>query len=260
MDGAPESAASESIDAGITAGALGLGDREGDSVSAVYDKVRKWVVSGEIKPGQEVSQVRLAKHLGVSRTPLREALRLLHKDRLIDFEPNRLVRIAELSVRDAEYVYVSRVTLEAVALRISAPLMSDAHLALLRGSLDAMAPIVARRDYDAIEVPHRRFHRQLVELSGPQMTEVLLHLSARADRYRRAYMVASHAWETGFADHAAILEACAAKDVDVAADLLVRHLARTAYTFIAVMEPNYNPAALGIAVAAATNGRQQGAP
>lgn len=238
----------------ISAAALGLDGKEQDSVGAVYEMVRRWVLSGDIKPGQEISQVRLAKHLGVSRTPLREALRLLQKDHLIRFEPNRLVRIAELSVRDAEYIYVSRVTLEPVAARISVPLMSPAHLDALRESVDAMAPIVERRDYDEIDEPHRRFHRLLVEPSGPQMTEALADLSARADRYRRWYMRDTEAWATSFADHAAILDACIARDADAVGDLLAHHFARTAFAFIAVMEPNYHPAALRVALAAATRG------
>jgi DNA-binding GntR family transcriptional regulator len=204
-------------------------------------------------PGQEFSQVRLAKHLGVSRTPLREALRMLQRDHLVELPPNRLVRIANLSVRDAEYIYIARVTLEAVALRIAVPLMTPAHIETLRSDLDEMAPFVASRDYEGFSVPHREFHRHLVELSGAQMADALGELWDRAERYRRVrWLESPYSWEAGSADHVAVVEACAELNVDAAVYQLVQHLARTALTFIAIMEPNYDPAALRVAVRAAT--------
>src|SRR5207244_5260841 len=91
------------------------------STEVVHARLRDGIVRGEFDPRVPISQVQLARRLGVSRTPLREALRMLQREGLIDSEPNRRVRVAPLSVSDLEQLYAARVVVEALALRLSAP-------------------------------------------------------------------------------------------------------------------------------------------
>jgi DNA-binding GntR family transcriptional regulator len=72
------------------------------STEVVHDRLRADILRGEFDPREPISQVQLAKRLGVSRTPLREALRMLQREGLIDSEPNRQVRVAALSVSAME--------------------------------------------------------------------------------------------------------------------------------------------------------------
>src|SRR4051812_49482729 len=92
-----------------------------DNVEQVYRRVREAILEGEIAPGATMSQVALADDLGISRTPLREALRMLQTEGLVDAERNRRVRVAPLSPADLEELYVMRVALEAEAIRLAVP-------------------------------------------------------------------------------------------------------------------------------------------
>src|ERR671923_2666709 len=87
--------------------------RDGQNVAAVHEQLRDAILRGEIPAGEATSQVTLARQLDVGRTPLREALRMLQREGLVISEPNRRVRVAELSSDDAEELYVMRIALEA---------------------------------------------------------------------------------------------------------------------------------------------------
>src|SRR5947209_16972901 len=101
----------------------------GQSTEDVYARVRAAILDGELAAGAVMSQVALAEELGISRTPLREALRMLQSERLVEAEPNRRVRVAAMSPADLEELCIVRVTLEAEALRLSVPLMTSEDLA-----------------------------------------------------------------------------------------------------------------------------------
>src|SRR5689334_16751770 len=91
------------------------GTRDGQNVALVHDRLREAILNGEIPAGQATSKNTLARNLGAGRTPVREALRLLQREGLVLSEPNRRVRIADLSASDAEELYVMRISLEAIA-------------------------------------------------------------------------------------------------------------------------------------------------
>src|SRR3954466_7399664 len=90
-----------------------------DNVEQVYRRVREAILGGEIAPGSAMSQVALADELGVSRTPLREALRLLQSEGLVDAQANRRVTVKPISAGDLEELVVMRVVLETEAVRRS---------------------------------------------------------------------------------------------------------------------------------------------
>lgn len=225
----------------------------GDAAEYAHTQVRNAILHGTLAPGQDISQVQLAKQLGVSRTPLREALRMLQREGLIEAEHNRLVRIAPLSVEDVEGLYVARVTLEAIAIRIAVPLMTAREVAVAQGRLAEMEHLVNANEYEGWESTHRTFHAGLVVHSGVRICTLLEEMSSHAERYRRAVATqAPRAWSTGSEEHRRIVDACAAGDGEAAAAELARHLARTGFTFIALMNPAHEARALRTALAAAT--------
>jgi DNA-binding GntR family transcriptional regulator len=221
-----------------------------DNVQLVHARIRAAIISGELAPGDEISQVKLAKHLGVSRTPLREALRMLQSDRLVEARPSRMVRVARLSVRDAESIYTARVTLEALAARLTVPLLSNRDVDALHEMLVAMDTACREHDYLSFSEPHRLFHRLVTSRAGDHMTSLLADLAEHAERYRRKYTLeAPNSWVAGAEDHAKIYESVATRDALRTARLLVDHLARTAFAVIAMLERNYDPEGLRVAVA-----------
>src|SRR3954463_10422789 len=119
----------------------------GLGTEAVYQRVREAILEGEIPPGATMSQVALADELGISRTPLREALRMLQSEGLVDAERNRRVRVAPVSPGDLEGLYVRRVTLEAEAIRLAVPRMAAEDLGRLEAWIAEMAHYAEAKDY-----------------------------------------------------------------------------------------------------------------
>lgn len=216
----------------------------------VYTRLRDLLLNGEIPPGTVISQVKLARELGVSTTPLREAMRLLQAEGLLIAEHNRRSRVAPLDPSDIDAVYASRILFEALAIRLTVPGMVPADHEALRGDLQAMRAAADAQDLRAWEPVHRGFHRRL--LSGSDAIQGIIDpVLDRSERYRRSSLFGSPArtWEIGNDEHEAIVEACESRDVERASGLLARHLARSALTVLAKIAPEKDPVAVRAALA-----------
>jgi DNA-binding GntR family transcriptional regulator len=103
-----------------------------------HREVRRAILDGRLRPGQEISQLQLAERLGVSRTPLREALRILQNEGLVLAETWRRVRVAPVSADDVVQLYAMRIALESLAVRVSVPQLSASDLDGLAAALDEL--------------------------------------------------------------------------------------------------------------------------
>jgi len=219
----------------------------GQNTEDVYERVRMAILDGDLAPGAVMSQVALAEELGISRTPLREALRMLQSEGLVEGEPNRRVRVAPMTAQDLEELCIMRVTLEAEAVRLSVPAMGSEDIARLEGHMAEMAHYAGEKDYRRWTVPHHQFHRALTEHAGERVNFVLGQMFDHAERYRRLHIgQGPSAWAT--AQHRDILDACKAGDRDRAAALLAGHLARTGLEVSELLDATYDPARLKTAV------------
>lgn len=222
-------------------------------VDLVHARLRDVILRGGIEPGEEVRQERVATELDVSRTPVREALRLLEREGLVESFANRSYRVTGFSLYDMEQIYVARLPLETMAIRLSIPRMDTEDLAVLKGCMAQMDTYAAAEDYERWEVAHRTFHARLIAKGGTRVARMVVDLSAHAERYRRFRTVeAPRAWAKGFADHRAILKACADGDADEGATRLAQHLFRTAEDVIRVTDSSCSLADLRMALAVAT--------
>lgn len=203
------------------------GTRDGQNVAAIHERLRAAILRGEIPAGEVTSQVTLGRELDVGRTPLREALRMLQREGLVISEPNRRVRIAELSGEDAEELYIMRISLEAVAIRITVPTLTSDDFAALEGYMAQMEHYMKVGDQPGMRTPHRAFHHLLVAASGPRVSGQIAELFDHAERYRLRFG-ATGSWEDRRAEHRGILDAAAAGDADLAAERLAAHYAHTA--------------------------------
>jgi DNA-binding GntR family transcriptional regulator len=227
--------------------------RNGQHVATVYERLRKAILKGEIAPGATASPVALANQLGVSRTPLREALRLLEREGLVLSEPNRRARIAEFSISDVEELYLTRVSLEAVAARITVPTLTPDDFADIEGSMAQMDYFARLGDWQRAESPHLAFHTRLIAGAGVRVAAQLVQLAEHAARYRFHWcQVDPGNWETRRAEHRSIVEAAASGDAELTAARLVAHYARTALVVMAALDPEHEPRLLVTAMEAVT--------
>jgi DNA-binding GntR family transcriptional regulator len=224
------------------------GSRDGLNVALVHEQLRQAILRGDVPPGPATSQLVLARELGVGRTPLREALRMLQNEGLVISEPNRRVRIAELSVADAEELYVMRILLEAVAARITVPTLTDHDIATLEGLMAQMDHLM-RSDASIVDI-HHHFHAEFVKAAGPRIVAQIGQLFDHAERYRRAFGAAQpDHWKLRRAEHRAILDAATAGDAEATAEAITLHYLRTAKIVVSALDPDYDLARLRIAIA-----------
>jgi DNA-binding GntR family transcriptional regulator len=211
-----------------------------DSTSRAYSEVRAAILAGTLEPGQWVSRVQLAARLNLSRTPLREALRLLENEGLVETVLNRRVRITPLSVADLEALYALRIAAEPLAVRVSVPLLDDAELDAVAA---AMNELHAAEEPAAIAAPHRRFHFGLFARAAPRVRRHVEDLWDHAERYRLLYQRASQSAlrELSAREHQAILAAARQRNGELCGRLVAEHLARTALTVIAQVDGTRDP-------------------
>lgn len=210
----------------------------------LHSTLRRHILSGQLAPGSIVSQVKLAESLGVGRTPLREALRMLQREGLVRAEFNRRVRVAPVSTSELEQIYAHRIVLEVVALRATVPRFGGAEVAELRRLVDAMNaflpdPVEHRDEW---EHHHREFHALLVSGAGERIAEDLRRLQDHAERYRAVLgRDLPGVFAPGARDHAAIVAACEAGDEVTAGRVLGDHLARAGLALITHSDPAHDP-------------------
>ena len=209
-----------------------------DNVEQVYRRLRELILEGEIPAGTVMSQVAIADHLGVSRTPLREALRMLQAEGLVDAQANRRVTVTPISATDLEELVVMRVALETEAVRLSVGRLEPEAIAALEGRLAEMAHFARAKDYERWRTPHTAFHRGLTGPAGARVNATLAQLNDHAERYRRVHIKRSaKAWQ--IQGHREILDAAKDEDREAAARLMADHLSRTAFDVLELLEPGY---------------------
>jgi DNA-binding GntR family transcriptional regulator len=213
------------------------------------------ILDGKFPPGSMLSQVKLAESLGVSRIPLREALRMLQKDGLIEAEHNQRARVPAFDPSVVDTLYASRILLEALSIRLTVSRLDASDVAALEDILTELDAVAADlHELDTWETPHRRFHALLVSHVEESMRERIASYSDQCEYYRRLYyrLVSTHhptrSAEVIAAEHRAIASACVERKAELAAYLLTRHYARTVLTVLGQIAPEFDPVAVRTAL------------
>jgi len=204
-----------------------VGDEELESHSLVdlaYDRLSREILSGRTDPGERLVEEQLTRRLGISRAPLREALRLLAQQGLVEHIPRRGARVATLSDDDVRELYEVRDVLERHAV---AGIPAGADLSAVRAALEVMRKATEAGDRLAVADAHRRFHVAVVALGGNRQLSALYEsVLVRLQLYmavnlRREAEVAEPS--DGVHRHERLLAAVARGDVSALSD----HGART---------------------------------
>jgi DNA-binding GntR family transcriptional regulator len=226
-----------------------------DITGHVHRSLRDAILKGEIAAGTDLSQVWVAKQLGVSRGPVREALRLLEREGLIEARVNHRARVTAFSVSDLEAVYALRIVTDALAISVSVSRSSDDDFAEIHRLLTEMESVEAENDADRWDACHREFHLAICMRAGERLLQTVEQLYDHAVRYRR-FAQAHHpqAREWGRLEHRQIVEACDARDSRLASIRLARHLSRTALQVLSEVAPEHEPTSVRVAVRQVTAG------
>ena len=192
-----------------------------------YTHVRRLILSGELEPGAVLPQVSLAQTIGISTTPLREALRRLKQEGLVELDAHRDARVRPLDATEARDLLELRRNLDPLAASLAAQRRTEADVDDVRAALDGLEALSTSPSLAQLE-SHHRFHSAIHRAShNALLIDVLDGLWVKTDRYRR------HGLETGRSDaernarateHRLLFEAVRDGDADAAAELMHRHV------------------------------------
>jgi DNA-binding GntR family transcriptional regulator len=199
-------------------------------VELTTDRLRREILRGAFAPGDKIVEEQVTRRFGISRAPLREALRLLAQQGLVEHLPRRGVRVATLSEHDVDELFELREVLERHALEVALPVPAVA-LDRLRVELAAMEVAANRGDGPEEADAHRRFHTELVALSGRRQLLLAyepvllkLQLSMATNLRREAELELPQA---GVRRHRELFQALLTGDPDQVLPVLANHGART---------------------------------
>jgi GntR family transcriptional regulator, rspAB operon transcriptional repressor len=191
----------------------------------VHDHLKQEILADRYRPGSELLEVPLAEELGVSRGPIREALRSLESEGLVQITPRRGAVVVSLTKRDFLEAYQVREALEALGVRLAVPILSTSALDDLDEQLDVMTRHAVAGEVDAFFESNARFHEAFMEASGNRkLIEAYRRLIAQMRPYRRPSALLRGNVERSIAEHRSILVAARRRDVDSAVAQLVKHI------------------------------------
>ncbi|MEV1000671.1 GntR family transcriptional regulator [Nonomuraea sp. NPDC050202] len=192
-----------------------------------YLRVKELILSGTLRPGSVIAQAQLAREIGISTTPLREALRRLKSEGLVELDAHRDARVAPLAAEEARDLLELRRSLDPLAVALAAERRTKADIAAMRAALDGLEPLPGNPTYEQL-VAHRTFHRALYTAShNDLLIQTLDGLWDKADRYRRLALEAERgqaARDRKAAEHEALLEYVIAGEADSAAAVMREHI------------------------------------
>lgn len=188
----------------------------------VLKHLRDAIVSGRLAEGAPIRQDDVARLFNVSKIPVREALKRLEAEGFVTFQRNRGAVVAGLSEPEIVEVFELRAVLESHALRLSAPLMSEADFHDAEACARAFAE---EHDVSRWAALNWEFHSSLYKAAGRAlMMQMIRSLNDRIERYLRVQLTVSGGHDTAVREHAAILSACLSGDIDRAAVLVHDHI------------------------------------
>lgn len=203
----------------------------------LVDQLRTLILSRNLSPGERLVQNDLAEQLGVSRTPVREALHQLASEGLVTILPNKGATVAKLELSDLEDIYSIRIALEGYGARLAAQQMDEHDLKELRAIVSEMKQVFALGDrWHLLEI-NRSFYQVLYSIAGrARLYDLIMRYMDLADMYRRMAFTIEHHYAATIADHERLLEALVQHDLETVERVAREQLERTASDLMAFLE------------------------
>jgi DNA-binding GntR family transcriptional regulator len=200
----------------------GLGTRSTPEVLAA--RLREAIADGSLAPGQALHQEDLSARFGVSRSPLREALRQLEGEGLVDYQPNRGAIVATLTRSEIRQIYEIRRILESSAIRLAMPHIDAAVIANAKAAVRRLREAAEGRPWARA---HWEFHAILYAAAHrPMLVDLIARHHVRLERLPDPATFVRRVRRISPADHRSLLEACVKHDADGAAACTTAHLGR----------------------------------
>ena len=191
----------------------------------VFNTLRQAILTGELKPGERLMEIHLANKLGVSRTPIREAIRKLELEGLVTMIPRRGAEVAQITEKSMNDVLEVRRAVDALCVELACERITEEALHRLKVACDEFAEQVKTKDVKKIAQADVALHNIIVEATGNQRLISLVNtLSEQMYRYRFEYIKDFSQHESLIEEHRVIYESIVKKDKKTAADAAKLHI------------------------------------
>lgn len=178
----------------------------------VAELLREAIIQQKIKPGERITELEIASRYGLSRTPIREALRQLESEGFLEIIPRKGAIVAALNEKDIRDFYEIKAVLEGYAARIAAEKITDAEITRLERLNRKMKEYATKMDVEGLTLNHNEFHRFILEICGnDKITSVVSNLVQQFLRFR-FFVSSSSSLNRVHADHDKIIAALKAHD------------------------------------------------
>lgn len=191
----------------------------------VFQTLRQGILHGVLPPGQRLMEIQLAKHLGVSRTPVREALRMLELEGLVVTVPRHGAEVAEITQKDLQDVLEVRCALEALAVDLASVAITDEELQSLRTNTDKFERLIEAGDISALAACDVKFHDIIFSATrNNRLVQLLNNLSEQMYRYRLEYLKDKAVHPILLQEHKEIIKHLENRDTTKAKEVITRHI------------------------------------
>lgn len=192
---------------------------------SVYNVIREAILKGEFEPNKRLMEIPLAEKLGVSRTPVREAIKRLEEERLVVIVPKCGAKVASFSDKDVTDALDVRLTIEDMAVRLAAKRITREQIAKLREINKEMQDAVNRKDISKISEADNRLHNSICAFADNRvLLSVMTLLEEQVLRYRVNYIRTVKDYNDLIREHDKIIDALAANDEPLAAAIVAKHI------------------------------------
>jgi GntR family transcriptional regulator, rspAB operon transcriptional repressor len=204
-------------------------DRQRPLRGQIYALVRRLILTGEIAPGEIIDEKMIAAQLSISRTPVREAVKKLSDEHLVDVIAQSATRASRIDRREVEEAFLIRRALEMESAAQAAARITPAHIEDLSDILDIHARAIKRRRFGDAIAHDDQFHRAIAEISNlPRLWRTIEISKAQLDRCRHLMLPRKGEGEATLEQHQKIIRALASKNPERARAAMAQHL-ETAY-------------------------------
>ncbi|MEH7346603.1 GntR family transcriptional regulator [Bacillus sp. JJ1532] len=207
--------------------------------SEVFNQLRLKIINGELKNGQRLVEMDLAKNLGVSRTPVREAIQRLEQEGLVEILPRTHSLVNGISLESINEIILIRSLLEPTAAKVAATKITDDQLLKLKSYLDLSEVYFQQGRVDELMKVHDLFHAEIIKTSGLiRLVNILENLHDYIVHFRHSFLSRPHLVERSIKEHLEIYEALCRRDPDLVEEVFIKHLSGITDYAKVVMEDN----------------------
>ncbi|MCM1113686.1 MAG: GntR family transcriptional regulator [Muribaculum sp.] len=191
----------------------------------VFNTLRQAILTGELKPGERLMEIHLANMLGVSRTPIREAIRKLELEGLVTMVPRRGAEVAQITEKSMSDVLEVRRTLDALCAELACERITEEELARLKEACENFERATATKDVKIIAQADVELHDIILQATGnSRLIQLVNNLSEQMYRYRFEYIKDIDQHERLAKEHRIIYESLVSKDKERASEAAKLHI------------------------------------